>query len=90
VDFAFLAPQSFEALPGQGVRADVDGIDVFLGRPNSLEKQGIAISSEIAEKAASLESSGCSVIMMAMNGRTEGLFVFEDELRPESKPVVGD
>jgi Cd2+/Zn2+-exporting ATPase len=81
-------PQSFEALPGQGIRADVDEIEVFLGRSSSLERHGIDISSEIKEKATSLESSGCSVILIAMNGRTEGLFVFEDELRPESKPMV--
>jgi len=81
-------PKSFEGLPGLGIRADVDDMEVFLGRPNSLEKQGISISSEIKEKSTSMESSGCSVILIAMNGRTEGLFVFEDELRPESKPVV--
>ena len=83
-----LDPQSFEALPGLGIRANVDDMEVYLGRPNSLEKQGITISSEIKEMTSSLESSGCSVILIAMSGRTEGIFVFEDELRLESKPVV--
>jgi Cd2+/Zn2+-exporting ATPase len=53
-----------------------------------MEKQGISISTEIQEKAGSLEASGCSVILVAMGGRTRGLFVFEDELRQESRLVV--
>ncbi len=81
-------PESFESLPGLGVKARVNGVDIFLGRPNNLEKQGIAVSEEIKEKAGSLEASGCSVILIAMSGRTAGFFVFEDEMREEAKPVV--
>jgi Zn2+/Cd2+-exporting ATPase len=81
-------PEDFEALPGLGIRARVGEDDIFLGRPNSLEKEGISISQAIREKVGFLEASGCSVILIAIGGRTEGLFVFEDELRPESKPVV--
>jgi P-type E1-E2 ATPase len=81
-------PEYFEALPGLGIRARVGEEDIFLGRPNSIEKQGISISQAILEKVGILEASGCSVILVAMGGRTEGLLVFEDELRLESKPVV--
>jgi Zn2+/Cd2+-exporting ATPase len=81
-------PEYFEALPGQGIRTRVGAEDVFLGRPNSLEMEGISFSQAIQEKVDILEASGCSVILIAMSGRTEGLFVFEDELRQESKPVV--
>jgi Cd2+/Zn2+-exporting ATPase len=81
-------PQNFEALPGLGIRANVDDREVLMGRPTSLEKQGIFVSSKIKDKALSMESSGCSAILIAVAGQIEGLFAFEDELRPESKPVV--
>lgn len=81
-------PESFEALPGLGIRARVEEDDLFLGRPGSLKEQGILVSSEIQEKIDSLEAAGCSVILIAIGGRTEGLFVFEDELRPESKNLI--
>lgn len=81
-------PQFFEALPGLGIRASVDSEEIFLGRPNSLEREGISIGQDIKERAESLEATGGSVILMAVDGRTEGLFVFEDELRPESNNVV--
>jgi len=81
-------PANFEVLPGMGIRADVDDTEIFIGRPNSLELHGIFVSSEAKERVHEMESSGCSVILIAVAGRTEGLFVFEDELRPESRPVM--
>lgn len=81
-------PERFEALPGLGVRANVRGSDILLGRSNNLEKQGIVISEEIIKMAGSLEASGCSVILAAINGEIGGFFVFEDEMRVEAMPVV--
>jgi Cd2+/Zn2+-exporting ATPase len=81
-------PERFEALPGLGIRARAGNEDIFLGRIGSLEKEGISIGQEVREKARILEAQGCSVILVAMDGRTEGLFAFEDELRQQSKPVV--
>lgn len=81
-------PEIFEALPGLGIRARVEEENLFMGRPGSLEKEDIFISSEIQEKISSLETAGCSVILLAVGGRMEGLFVFEDELRPESKNLI--
>ena len=81
-------PEHFEALPGLGIRSRVGECDVFLGSIGSLEREGIVIDRAVREKARALQESGCSVILVAMSGRTEGLFVFEDELRPQSKSVV--
>ncbi|MBN1235248.1 MAG: cation-translocating P-type ATPase [Methanotrichaceae archaeon] len=81
-------PECFEVLPGLGIRARVGDEDVFMGRPKSLENQGISVTQAIREKVDIQEASGCSVILVAMGGRIEGLFVFEDELRLQSKPVV--
>jgi P-type E1-E2 ATPase len=66
----------------------VEQDDVFLGRPASLEEEGIFISSGIQEKLSSLETAGCSVILLAVGGWIEGLFVFEDELRQESSHLI--
>ncbi len=81
-------PERFEALPGLGIRACVGNEDVFLGSIGSLEREGIAIDPSVREKVRALQASGCSVILAAIGGRTEGFLVFEDELRPQSKPVV--
>ena len=81
-------PESFEALLGMGIKARVDGRDLVLGRPNTLEKHGLSVSKEVEDNAAHLEAPGRSVILVAVNGQAAGLLVFEDELRPQSQSVV--
>lgn len=81
-------PESFQALPGLGVRARVGGHDLFLGRLSNLKKQGISVIKDIEDLASSQESSGRSVILMAEDSQIAGVLVFEDELRVQSKPVV--
>ncbi|OPY54615.1 MAG: putative copper-exporting P-type ATPase A [Methanosaeta sp. PtaU1.Bin112] len=81
-------PERFEALPGLGIRARAGNEEVFLGRIGSLDREGISIDPSVREKARILEAQGCSVILIAIGGRTEGLLVFEDELRQQAKPVV--
>ncbi|RQW78871.1 MAG: cation-translocating P-type ATPase [Methanothrix sp.] len=81
-------PESFEALLGKGIKARVEGQDLFLGRLNTLEKHGLSVSKDVEDNAAHLEASGRSVILIAVSGRAAGLLVFEDELRPQSQFVV--
>lgn len=81
-------PESFEALLGKGIKARVEGQDLFLGRLNTLEKHGLSVSKDVEDNAAHLEASGRSVILIAVSGRAARLLVFEDELRPQSQFVV--
>jgi Cd2+/Zn2+-exporting ATPase len=87
-DISLPDPENFKATPGLGIYAHVEGEDVFLGRPSSLEKGKISVSHGVLEKIRSLEASGCSVILLAISGLAEGLFVFEDELRPKSRDLI--
>lgn len=81
-------PESFEAIPGMGIKARVEGQDVFLGRLNTLKDQGFSFCREIEDLASHLESYGRSVILVFIGGQAAGFLVFEDEVRPQSKSVV--
>lgn len=81
-------PESFEVLPGLGVRAFVAGDTWVLGRPKLLAEQGIEISSDVSARAESLASPGRTVIAAARAGQPAGLFVLEDAIRPESADTV--
>ena len=83
-------PESFEALPGMGIRAKAGGWDVFLGRLNTLKEKGVYVSRELEDEASRLESSGHSVILASIAGRAAGFLVFEDEIRRQSKDVIED
>jgi len=81
-------PEGFEALPGLGVRAQIRGEEVFLGRLKTLEDQGHSIPSGIEERSALMEAAGQSVILISIDGEVAGLLAFEDEIRAESRAVV--
>ncbi len=79
-------PQEFEALPGVGVRALAGGRAVLVGRTTMLEGQAqdMGLVTAIADHAR----GGASVIALAVDREPAGLFVFEDELRPEASATV--
>jgi Zn2+/Cd2+-exporting ATPase len=81
-------PESFEALTGMGIRAQVNGKTVLLGRPSIIEKLGQTVSRDAWNQASRLEEAGCSVILVAIDDKAAGLLVFEDELRVGSGLVV--
>lgn len=81
-------PDSFEALPGLGVRANVDGSAFLLGRPRLVETEGIPISSDVLAKTVELAAPGRTVIVVTRNRDVSGLLVLEDAIRPEAAQSV--
>ncbi len=81
-------PQEFTVLPGLGVRAQIDGTEVMLGRPSLITEQGIVVDREIEVKAGNLAAIGRTVILAAQNGQVIGMLVLEDTLRSEAKELI--
>ncbi len=75
----------FEALPGRGARATVDGRDVAVGGPRLLEELGLA--AEPSSEAWSRE--GRTVLHVVADGNVVGAVSVEDEIRPESAEAIG-
>jgi Cd2+/Zn2+-exporting ATPase len=76
----------FEALPGLGVRAQVERHELVLGRPDLLASLGIAMVAEVDVEATATD--GRSVVMLARDHELSGLLVLEDRVRPEAGPMV--
>jgi P-type Cu2+ transporter len=72
--------ERFEATPGRGVRATVDGQLLEVGGPRLLADRGI--SSAVADE------SGRTILYIVTDGRVLGHLAFEDEIRPESFEAV--
>ena len=60
-------PQSFEAVPGKGIRARVDGRSVLLGNPAFLESEGIGGAAFDAD-VERLSSEGKTSMALAVDG----------------------
>ncbi len=77
----------FEALPGRGARAEVDGEDVAVGNRGMLEDQDVD-PGDGAGRAEELASEGRTVVYVVSGGRLQGLIALSDTLRERSAEAV--
>jgi len=82
------AVADFEALPGLGVRATVNGRSVVVGGPRLLAKLKAAVPSELDKTVSAWMSEGRTVLYVTRAGAVIGLLAVEDEIRPESAEAV--
>jgi Cu+-exporting ATPase len=76
------AVETFEALPGIGVRAQIDGHTVTVGR---IKPDG---EDRLQALAARLAAEGKTVVAVRLDGRPIGLLTVQDTLRPEVRDVL--
>ncbi|MDP1861298.1 MAG: heavy metal translocating P-type ATPase [Gemmatimonadaceae bacterium] len=84
--------EGFEALPGRGARARVDGRMLFVGGPALLESLALVPSAELRTAADEAGRRGQSAVYLA-EGRGESFVLLAtlaiaDVVRPESKEAI--
>jgi Cu+-exporting ATPase len=80
-------PDSFEAIPGRGVKARVDDKEVIAVSPEGARETGIDISN--VEKALErLRDQGNTVILLLVDGVIAALFTLSDRPREGSRETV--
>ena len=79
--------EGFEATPGEGVNAIVDGVAVHIGRAGFLDAAGID-PRPLVEAAESLAAQGRSPVCVAIDGRPVAVLGIADTLRPGSADAV--
>ncbi|AQS88064.1 cation/heavy metal transporter [Neoasaia chiangmaiensis NBRC 101099] len=75
----------FQAVPGQGVTAQIDGQSARLGAPRFLRENGVALDDA---RIADWEAQGRTVIAVALGDRPLGLIALADRLRPDAVATV--
>jgi Cu2+-exporting ATPase len=78
---------AFEAIPGHGARAKVNGHEVLVGNRNLMRDRGVGLDG-LSERAAALEGAGRTVVHAAVNGRLVALIAIADAVRETSKVAV--
>ncbi len=79
---ALAAPERFDALPGRGVRARVNGYTIEVGN-RSMFVQALAANTHAVQEADRLEAEGKTLLFVAVDGNLYGLLAAADTLRPE-------
>jgi Cu2+-exporting ATPase len=83
-----LQAAAFEALPGRGAQARVNGKTIVIGGPGLLTEAKVTVPPEVEKSTTAWASEGKTVLYVVAEGRLLGAFAVEDEIRPESKEAI--
>jgi Cu2+-exporting ATPase len=81
---------AFQALPGRGAQARVNGKSIVVGGPRLLTEAKAAVPPELEDVTANWAAKGKTVTFVIEEGRLLGALAVEDEIRPESKEAVNE
>ncbi|MDD5468671.1 MAG: copper-translocating P-type ATPase [Anaerolineales bacterium] len=79
--------QSFEAIPGHGVSATIEGHQVQIGNLKLMQRAGITLEG-LEEKAKSLADDGKTPMYLAIEGRAAGIIAVADTVKDDSKNAI--
>jgi Cu+-exporting ATPase len=78
----------FEALPGKGVRGDVQGREIHIGHLDHVRSLGLTGMDQAEALAGQMADQGKTPVLIAMDGNLKGIIAIADKIRPETPEVV--
>jgi Cu2+-exporting ATPase len=85
---AIPAATDFAAIPGQGVRATVEGRERMVGGPNLLRQLGIGLPADLQELADERARQGQATVYLVESGRVLAVLAVADAVRPEAPAAI--
>ena len=79
-----LAVSGFQNLPGLGVSATVDGVEVVVGRRQMFDE----VPEDLASAMTEAEDAGGTAVLAGWNGAARGVLVVADRIKPTSAEAV--
>jgi len=80
-------PDDFDAIPGQGIVAQVEGRRVVAGNLRLLESQGLRPDG-LGSRAEALARDGKTPMFVVVDGTPAGIIAVADTLKPETAEVI--
>ncbi|MGK5065451.1 heavy metal translocating P-type ATPase [Janthinobacterium sp. LB3P112] len=82
-----LPAKGLSALPGRGLAAHVDGLELKLGSTRLMQELQVDMT-PLAEQALSLENTGNTISWLASGSELLGLFAFSDQVKPNAQAAI--
>src|SRR5699024_2360199 len=79
-----------KVIKGNGIYAQVDGRELYIGNRKLMNHSGITIDEEIAAYAVEREKKGNTAIFAAMDGELVAILSIADEIREDAKQALAD
>ncbi len=86
-NIALINSENFEAIPGKGVVAEIDGKKIVLGSEKLLQEYGIS-TQNIKEKANEMKHDAKGIIFMAIDSKYCAIIAIEDPIKETSIEAV--
>ena len=86
---SILDMSEFNAIPGKGVEARVDGRSVLVGNINLMEERGVTVSG-VQERLAELENQAKTAMLVAIDGELVGTIAVADQLKIDSERAIAE
>ena len=84
---ALVDATDFQAVPGHGLEARVDGRKVLVGNAKLMRDRGIEFDG-LGSRATELEGAGRTVVRVAIDDKAAGLIAIADAVRPTAKETI--
>ncbi len=79
--------KDFEAIPGYGVSAKVEGKSILIGNLKLMNRENIALGS-LEEKSKSLADDGKTPMFIALDGKAAGIIAVADTVKEDSAEAI--
>lgn len=80
--------ESFDAVPGFGIEAKVDGCRLLIGTRKLLQKYDVSIEKDGSETMNRLEEEGKTAMLIAVDGVYAGIVAVADTIKESSKEAI--
>lgn len=86
---SFKRPSHFESLTGQGIQAQVEDHQVYIGNQSLMESiQSTPLDPDLKARADQLSQEAKTVIYLALDGQPVGLMAITDPIKPSSPTAI--
>ncbi|MCR4431504.1 MAG: heavy metal translocating P-type ATPase [Tepidanaerobacteraceae bacterium] len=82
-------PENFEAIPGYGIYSKIQGREIYFGNRRLMARQNLPTEG-IEDLLTKLEDEGKTVMIMAVDGKAEGVIAVADTVKEHSKEAIDE
>jgi len=79
---------AFETMVGHGIRADLDGVTVWVGRRELAAQVGLTLAADLDVDAEDLERRGRTAVFVGWSGEVRGVIAVADTLKASAAETV--
>ena len=80
--------QNFDTFGGKGVKAAVNGKEVFIGNRALFKDRNIVISNDVEEKLSKFENEGKTAVLISINNELSGIIAIADTLKETTVDAI--